>query len=84
MLLPPASADAAAALLAKPPAAEKAEGVKVDSNVQIHAPLTVTVQGDAKDPAQLAEQLRPFWEQQQRAIAQQLESRKLYDAPHVL
>jgi hypothetical protein len=27
--------------------------------------------------------LRPLMEQQQREIAQQLENRKLYDAPHV-
>jgi hypothetical protein len=70
-------------LAAPSPAKAEAGGVKVDSKVEIHAPLTVTVQGDAKDPAQLAEQLRPFWEQQQRNIAQQLESRKLYDSPNI-
>ncbi|MEX3776182.1 phage tail tape measure protein [Pseudomonas sp. MYb118] len=83
MLMPPASADAAAALLAKPPAAEKAEGVKVDSKVDIQAPFTLTVQGDVKDGAQLYAQIRPYLEQHQREMAQQLESRKLYDAPHI-
>ena len=83
MLMPPPGADAAAALLAKPPAAEKSEGVKVDSKVDIQAPFTLTVQGDVKDGAQLYAQIRPYLEQHQREMAQQLENRKLYDAPHV-
>lgn len=82
MMLPPASADAAAALLARPPAAAVAPA-KIEPKVDIQAPFTLTVQGDVKDGAQLYAQLRPYLEQHQRDIAQQLESRKLYDAPNV-
>jgi hypothetical protein len=82
MMLPPASADAAAVSLA-PAAPAKAEGVKVDSKVDIQAPMNIVVNGDVKDPAQLYAQLRPYFEQHQRDIAQQLESRKLYDAPNI-
>lgn len=60
----------------------KPQAPKIEQRVQIHAPLQVTVQGDVKDPAQLARDLQPYIEQQQRAIAQQLASRQLYDEPH--
>lgn len=60
----------------------KPQAPKIEQRVQIHAPLQVTVQGDVKDPAQLARELQPYIEQQQRAIAQQLASRQLYDEPH--
>jgi Ni,Fe-hydrogenase III small subunit len=61
----------------------KVQPANVEAKVDIHAPITVTVQGDVKDPAELMAQLRPLMEQQQREIAQQLENRKLYDAPHL-
>lgn len=86
MMLPPASADAAVGPLAAPLAAAvvaKVQPAKVDAKIDINAALTVTVQGDVKDPAELVAQLRPLMEQQQREIAQQLENRKLYDAPHI-
>ncbi len=86
MMLPPASADAAVGPLAAPLAAAvvaKVHPAKVDAKIDINAALTVTVQGDVKDPAELVAQLRPLMEQQQREIAQQLENRKLYDAPHI-
>ncbi|WP_413037950.1 hypothetical protein [Pseudomonas frederiksbergensis] len=51
--------------------------------MDIQAPMSITVNGDVKDPAQLYAQLRPFFEQHQRDIAQQLESRKLYDSPNI-
>ena len=86
MMLPPASADAAVGPLAAPLAAAvvaKVQPAKIDAKIDINAALTVTVQGDVKDPAELVAQLRPLMEQQQREIAQQLENRKLYDAPHI-
>ncbi|MGO4366426.1 phage tail tape measure protein [Pseudomonas sp. PAB10] len=71
------------ALLAPVPVAPKVEPPKIEQKVDIQAPLSITVQGDVKDPAQLARELRPFIEQQMREATQQLQSRKLYDEPHV-
>jgi TP901 family phage tail tape measure protein len=71
------------ALLAPPPAAIKTEPPKIEQRVEISAPLHITVQGDVKDPAQMARELRPFIEQQLQQATQQLQSRKLYDEPHV-
>ena len=82
MMLPQASADAVAALLAAAVVA-KVQPAKIESKVDIHAPITLTVQGDVKDPNEILAQLRPLMEQQQREIAQQLENRKLYDAPNI-
>ncbi|TWR69617.1 hypothetical protein [Pseudomonas marginalis] len=61
----------------KPPAP------KIEQKVDINAPLHLTVQGDVKDPAQLARGLQPYLDQHQREITQQLESRKLYDDAHL-
>ncbi|VVN74673.1 hypothetical protein PS708_00633 [Pseudomonas fluorescens] len=82
MMLPQASADAVAAPLAAAVVA-KVQPAKVEARVDIHAPITLTVQGDVKDPNEILAQLRPLMEQQQREIAQQLENRKLYDAPNI-
>jgi hypothetical protein len=82
MMMPQANADAVAAPLAAAVVA-KVQPAKFETKVDIHAPITLTVQGDAKDPNEIIAQLRPLMEQQQREIAQQLENRKLYDAPHV-
>ncbi|WP_222832449.1 phage tail tape measure protein [Pseudomonas sp. SC3(2021)] len=71
------------ALLAPLPAAAKSEPSKFEQRVEISAPLHITVQGDAKDPAQMARELRPFIEQQMQQATQQLQNRKLYDEPHV-
>jgi TP901 family phage tail tape measure protein len=81
---PPAAAGAAPIEQAlKKVDAKPAEPPKIEQVITITAPLTVTVQGDVKDPAQLARDLQPYFARQQREIAQQLESRKLYDAPHI-
>jgi len=82
MMLPQASAEAVAAPLAAAVVA-KVQPAKIEPKVDIHAPITLTVQGDVKDPNEILAQLRPLMEQQQREIAQQLESRKLYDAPNI-
>ncbi|MDX9677394.1 MULTISPECIES: hypothetical protein [Pseudomonas] len=71
------------ALLAPPPAAIKVEPPKIEQRIEISAPLHITVQGDAKDPAQMARELRPFIEQQMQQATQQLQNRKLYNEPHV-
>jgi hypothetical protein len=78
---PPASSTpAAVSLMAVPP---KPPAPKIEQKVDISAPIQVTVQGDVKDPAQLARELQPYLDQHQREITQQLESRKLYDDAHV-
>lgn len=82
-LAAPASAPVPPALLAAPVPATKAESPKIEQQVQISAPLHITVQGDAKDPAQMARELQPFIAQQMQQATQQLQNRKLYDEPHV-
>jgi len=82
MMMPQASADAVAAPLAAAVVA-KVQPANIESKVDIHAPISLTVQGDVKDPNEILAQLRPMMEQQQREIAQQLENRKLYDAPNI-
>jgi len=79
----PTPAPVPPALLAAPVTAAKSEAPKVEQQVQISAPLHITVQGDAKDPAQMARELQPFIAQQMQQATQQLQNRKLYDEPHV-
>lgn len=82
MMLPPASADATAGPLAKP-APASAPPPKVESNVAISAPFSLTVNGDVKDGNQLFAQIKPQLDQYYRDMAKAQESRKLFDAPHV-
>jgi TP901 family phage tail tape measure protein len=82
MMLPPASADAAAGALIKPMAA-KAEAAKVESNVAIQAPFSLTVNGDVKDGNQLFAQIKPQLDQYYRDMAKQVGSAQLFDAPHI-
>jgi len=82
-LAAPASTPVPPVLLAAPVPAAKAESPKIEQQVQISAPLHITVQGDAKDPAQMARELQPFIAQQMQQATQQLQNRKLYDEPHV-
>ncbi|PLR61161.1 tail tape measure protein [Pseudomonas sp. QC2] len=77
---PASSTPAAVSLMAVPPTPP---APKIEQKVDISAPIQVTVQGDVKDPAQLARELQPYIAQQQREITQQLESRKLYDEAHL-
>lgn len=77
---PTSSAPGAVSLMAVP---TKPPAPKIEQKVDISAPIQVTVQGDVKDPAQLARELQPYIAQQQREITQQLESRKLYDDSHL-
>jgi len=66
-----------------PPVAAKPQSTKVEQRFDIQAPLHVTVQGDVKDPAQLARELQPYIDQQWRQSTQQLQNRSLFDEPHV-
>ena len=82
MMMPQAAVDAAAGPLAAAVVA-KVQPAKIEPKVDISAPFTLTVQGDVKDPNELVARLQPLLEQHRREIAQQLESRQLYDAPHL-
>ncbi len=79
----PTAAPVPPALLAAPAPVARSETPKVEQRVEISAPLHITVQGDAKDPAQMARELQPFIAQQMQQATQQLQNRKLYDEPHV-
>jgi hypothetical protein len=82
-LATPANAPTPPALLAAPIPAARSETPKVEQRVEISVPLHITVQGDAKDPAQMARELQPYIAQQMQQATQQLQNRKLYDEPHV-
>lgn len=82
MMMPQAAADATAGPLAAAVVAN-VQPAKIEPKVDISAPFTLTVQGDVKDPNELAARLQPLLEQHRREIAQQLENRQLYDAPHL-
>lgn len=82
-LAAPASAPVPPGLLAAPTPVARSEAPKMEQRVEISAPLHITVQGDAKDPAQMARELQPFIAQQMQQATQQLQNRKLYDEPHV-
>lgn len=82
MMLPEASADAKLGPLAKA-APASAPAPKVESNVAINAPFSLTVNGDVKDGNQLFAQIKPQLDQYYRDMAKQQESRNLFDAPHV-
>jgi len=77
------SASPAVPTMLAPPAAAKPQSTKVEQRFDIQAPLHVTVQGDVKDPAQLARELQPYIDQQWRQSTQQLQNRSLFDEPHV-
>ncbi|MBA1187970.1 phage tail tape measure protein [Pseudomonas entomophila] len=84
MAMPPAQS---AAVLAKAPAPAKAVAPKVEQLFEFKPSLQITVQGDVKDPAQLARELEPHmrsqWEAFAREVAARQASTQLFDAPHV-
>lgn len=75
------AAPAAAAAL-KPPEAPKAMPPKVEQSFTFAPHMPVTVQGDVKDPAQLARELEPHMRRQFEEMSRQAAARQLYDAPH--
>ncbi|MCA5973232.1 phage tail tape measure protein [Pseudomonas sp. P135] len=56
---------------------------KYEQQVSINAPITLTVQGDVKDPQQLMRDLEPMIQRAMRDSAQQSQRSNLFDAPHV-
>jgi len=82
-LATPASLPIPPPLLAAPIPTPRSETPKVEQRVEISAPLHITVQGDSKDPAQMARELQPYIAQQMQQATQQLQNRKLFDEPHV-
>ena len=68
-------------------AAPKGEAPKVDQAFTFSPTSTITVQGDVKDPAQLARELEPHmraqWEAFQREQGARMASTQLFDAAHL-
>jgi phage tail tape-measure protein len=76
-------APAAAPALAKAVEASKPAAQPVDQQFTFAPNIPVTVQGDAKDPAQLANAMMPYLRQQFDEFARQAHARQMSDAPHV-
>ncbi|WP_462402186.1 phage tail tape measure protein [Pseudomonas sp. Marseille-QA0332] len=77
---PPAAPVAA---LAKPVPQAKPVPPKVEQSFTFAPHIPVTVQGDVKDPAQLARELEPHLRRQFDEYSRQAQARQLYDQPHV-
>ncbi|UVJ45551.1 phage tail tape measure protein [Pseudomonas sp. LS1212] len=76
-------APAAAPALAKAVEAAKPVPPPVDQQFTFSPSVAITVQGDVKDPAQLANELAPHLRQQFEEFARQASARQMTDAPHV-
>lgn len=76
-------APAAAPALAKAVEASKPAPPSVDQQFTFSPTVTVTVQGDVKDPAQLASELAPHLRLQFEDFARQVAARQMTDTPHV-
>ncbi|MCJ2374877.1 phage tail tape measure protein [Pseudomonas sp. RGM 3321] len=61
----------------------KPEPTKVDQQFTFSPNMPVNVQGDVKDPAQLARDIAPFLQRQFEEFSRQAAARQLFDAPHV-
>ncbi|SDX05300.1 Phage-related minor tail protein [Pseudomonas syringae] len=61
----------------------KPEATKVDQQFTFSPHMPVSVQGDVKDPAQLAREIAPFLQRQFEEFSRQAAARQLFDAPHV-
>ncbi|WP_095152518.1 phage tail tape measure protein [Pseudomonas sp. Irchel s3b5] len=78
----PAAPVTAAALMAST-AVKAPEWPKVDQQFTFAPAPVITVQGDVKDPAQLAQALMPHLRRQFEDFARDARARQLFDAPHV-
>ncbi|WP_024674068.1 phage tail tape measure protein [Pseudomonas syringae] len=80
-----AVAPAPLALPAVVKAAEQSKpgSTKVDQQFTFSPHMPVNVQGDVKDPAQLARDIAPFMQRQFEEFSRQAAARQLFDAPHV-
>ncbi|WP_350649084.1 phage tail tape measure protein [Pseudomonas sp. HY13-MNA-CIBAN-0226] len=76
-----APAPSLAALAAVPSA--KAVPARVDQQWTFAPSMPVTVQGDVKDPRQLAQELFPHMREQFEAFSRQQSRRSLFDEPHL-
>ncbi|WP_433770916.1 phage tail tape measure protein [Pseudomonas putida] len=74
---------ASAPVLAKAVEAPKATAPQIDQKFTFSPTIGVTVQGDVKDPAQLARELAPYLQRQFDDFARQAAARQLSDEPHV-
>lgn len=72
-----------APIILKPEPPPKPAAPKYEQKVEISAPITLTVQGDVKDPQQLMRELEPMIQRVMRDSAQQAQRSNLFDAPHV-
>ncbi|MFR0674651.1 phage tail tape measure protein [Enterobacterales bacterium AW_CKDN230030176-1A_HGKHYDSX7] len=77
---PPAPA---APVLVKPPAPAKPPAPKVEQAFTFAPQVSVTVQGDVKDTAQVARDLEPHLRRLFDDFSRQAQARQLYDLPHV-
>ncbi|WP_223512635.1 phage tail tape measure protein [Pseudomonas sp. GL-B-19] len=78
----PATPVTAAALMATT-AVKAPEWPKVDQQFTFAPAPVITVQGDVKDPARLAQELMPYLSRQFEDFAREARDRQLFDAPHV-
>ncbi|WP_147479332.1 hypothetical protein, partial [Pseudomonas coronafaciens] len=61
----------------------KSEPAKIDQQFTFSPNMPVSVQGDVKDPAQLAREIAPFLQRQFEEFSRQAAARQLFDAPDV-
>lgn len=64
-------------------AAPAAAPAKIDQKFEFSPQLNITVQGDVKDPEQLARELQPYLQRQLQDFSRQMSDRSLFDAPHL-
>lgn len=80
------AAEAVPAILKAPEASKpesKPEPPKIDQQFTFSPVVDVTVQGDVKDPAQLARDLSPHLQRLFDDFSRQAAARQMFDAPHV-
>jgi hypothetical protein len=63
--------------------AAKPEPARVDQQWTFAPTMPVTVQGDVKDPRQLAQEMMPYLRQMFEEFSREQARRNLFDAPHV-
>lgn len=78
-----APAAAAAPALLSAGIASKPEPPRIDQQWQFSPTVGVTVQGDVKDPRQLAQEMMPHMRQLFEEFSREQARRNLFDAPHV-
>lgn len=72
-----------AAAAIKPPEPPKAAPQKVEQSFTYAPHMPIVVQGDVKDPAQLARELEPHMRRHFEEMSRQAAARQLYDTPDV-